>query len=110
VTAAADELLRLGVDPRGIAAGPFGGRQQPALLAVRGREERPDLLGDVRHQRVQQAQRAVEAEQQRRRDGGPVGLLVVQPRLRELEVPVAELGPEEVVEVERGRRQLEGVK
>ena len=63
----------------------------------------PDLLGHERHHRVGQRQHPLEDEEEVLRD---LALAVVQARLDDLEVPVAELRPEEVVEVERGMGEV----
>ena len=61
------------------------------------RQALPELLGQVRHHRMQQPQARLEREQNGL--GGPrPRRLSRQGRLRELDVPVAELVPEEVVE------------
>jgi hypothetical protein len=62
-----------------------------------------DLLGDERDQRVRQRQRLRQHVQQRLR-GGLVA--VVQPWLDQLQVPVAELAVDEVVQLERRVREV----
>jgi hypothetical protein len=57
----------------------------------------PQLLGDERDHRVGERERLAQHVQER---GLRVGVALVQPRLDELEVPVAQLAEDEVVEAE----------
>ena len=65
---------------------------------------RPDLLGHVRHHRVQQLQQPLERGGRRR---ARVGVAVVEPRLDRLEVPVAEVVEGQVVELVGHVREVE---
>ena len=76
------------------------------LLAGRRAQVRVDLLGDEGHHRVGKRKRLLEHPEQRRRG---LGLAVVEPRLDDLQVPVAELRPEEAVELERRVGEVVGV-
>ena len=72
------------------------------------RDRLPQLLGDERDQRVQQRQQAFEHVQQRvARAVGRGGVVAVQCRLGELDEPVAEVVPGELVQ--RLRQQVEAV-
>ena len=66
----------------------------------------PDLLGDERHHGMRNGERALEHVEQVRRG---VLVAVVEARLDGLEVPVAELRPEEPVEVEHRVGEVVGV-
>jgi hypothetical protein len=104
--------LAAGLVVRGIPLGARVGLQHDAGTATaRERADTlPDFLGDERHERVQQPQgcfehleqRAPRARFLRRRRGG-----ALQHRFRELEVPVAELVPDEFVD--RLRRKVEPI-
>ncbi len=67
----------------------------------------PDLLGDEGHHRMGQRQDLARAREQQVRRGLLVA--VVEARLDDLQVPVAELRPEELVEVERRVGEVVGV-
>ncbi len=96
-------LLRTGVQQIRVGLGPGAHGQEPALAG----QQRPDLLGHEGHDRVQQQQRPLERVQEHP-GHGLVGRLV-EPRLGQLEVPVAHLRPEGAVEVEHRGREAEGV-
>ena len=64
----------------------------------------PDLLGHVRHHRVQQREQPLERRESRRRG---VRVVLVEPRLRRLRVPVAEVVEGEAVELLHGRGEVE---
>ena len=74
---------------------------QPRLAR---RELRPDLLGDVRHHRMQQLEQALE---RRERGRARVRVARVQARLDRLGVPVAEVVEGQVVELARRRAEVE---
>ena len=94
----ADLLVGLGI---GEALEHRPGRQAQQVLALHADldQPRPQLLGDERHERVQQLQDLV---QHPGRGGARLGLgrlvLAVQHRLDQLEVPVAERAPRELVD------------
>ncbi len=68
----------------------------------------PDLLGDERHERSQQAQRALEDAHQVGKGGaGFVAIRREQARLEQLDIPVAILTPEEVID--NVRRLVEAI-
>ena len=94
-----DRALDLGlgrlVDPVRLGDGEGGDDELGVAVGQIG----PDLLGDEGHDRVRERERPLEHEEQVR--GGRL-VAVVEPRLDDLQVPVAELGPEEAVELERG--------
>jgi hypothetical protein len=92
--------LRHLVDRRRLGRHP--GRQQPGG----GRDEAVDLLRHERDHRVGERERLGEHVQERR---GHLRLAVTQPRFDELEVPVAELSVDEVVEPKRGVGQVVGL-
>ena len=77
-----DGRLRVVVEVSRVGDRPVRHRQQPAL---RTWQQRPDLLGHERHHRMEQSQVA-ERPQQHRRDR--LVVLLVEPRLRELEIPI----------------------
>ena len=80
----------------GLAA---AGQREQALGA---RDVVPQLLGDERDHRVRERERLAQHVQHRRRQVG-----VELAALRELEVPVAQLAVDEVVEAERGLGEVE---
>ena len=71
----------------------------------------PQLLGDERDHRVRRGDRLAQDVQQRRGErGAVVGIgVVAQARLDDLQVPVAQLAVDEVVEAERDLREVEAV-
>src|SRR5207245_538700 len=73
------------------------------------RQPLPDLLGDERHERMQEPQGRLEhANERRLRARALAGVLgVVEGQLRDLQIPVAELVPQELVQ--RGGRVAEPV-
>ncbi len=75
-------------------------------MAVAGRVVGPDLLGDEGHRRVQQRQDPFERVEQRRRD---VLLALVEARLDDLQVPVAEVVVDEGVALLDGVGEVEGL-
>ena len=75
-------------------------------MARAGRVVRPDLLGDEGHERVQQREHPLQRVEQRRRD---LGLALVEARLGDLQVPVAELRPEERVGLLGGVGEVVGL-
>ncbi len=79
------------------------GLDQPAHRALRV-QPLPEDLGDERHEGMEQAQDLVEGEGQDRAGDGR-RRLVLEPRLDDLEVPVAELAPEELPGRADGRRR-----
>ena len=97
--AAAEDLRRLlhaveragRVGVRGVRLRPRRDDQPRAA----GRQVRPDLLRDVRHQRVEEREQPLERGE---RGGAAVLVAVVQARLDRLGVPVAEVVEGEVVE------------
>jgi hypothetical protein len=96
---AAHHRLRLLVDAAAVDLRPARRREQLALAG----QVRPHLLGHERHDRVHQRERALEHVEERGGDG-LVRALVVEARLDQLEVPVADLAPEPGVQLERGAR------
>ena len=101
-----DGLERVGVGRVGLVRLGPGRDDQPRLV-----ELRPDLLGHVRHHRVQEREQALERGERRRRR---VLVALAQARLDRLRVPVAEVVEREPVErlhrvreVERRPRLLE---
>ncbi|MNE74870.1 hypothetical protein D3C80_1709780 [compost metagenome] len=63
----------------------------------------PDLLGNERHERVNEAQRAVEHVSEHRLGFGfGSRIRTVQRQLRELDIPVAQIIPDEVVQQTAG--------
>ena len=70
----------------------------------------PEFLGDERHERRQQPQRAFEDADQVR-VGHTRGFAIVrhQPRLDQFQIPVAELAPEKVIDHVRGFVKAEGI-
>ena len=62
----------------------------------------PEFFGDERHERRQQAQRALEDADQVAAGCAAVARCRIEARLDQFEVPVAELAPEEVVDHMRG--------
>ena len=91
------------VEALGLHGGEGGDDETP--LRARG-QVAPDLLGHERDERVGEREHALEHEQQ---DGGRLLLAVVEARLDDLQVPVAELGPDEAVELEHGVGEVVGV-
>ena len=84
------------------------GRRPPPATATTIRrslvELRPDLLGHVRHHRVQEREQALERGERGR---GRVLVAVAEPRLDRLGVPVAEVVEGEPVERLHGVREVE---
>ena len=75
--------------------------ERRAFVAASRDDLEPELLGDERHQRMQQLQHAAENVDERVLGAAPqrrVGVRVRQYGFRQLEVPIAELVPREVVE------------
>ena len=87
---------------RSVSSASGHGRDDQARRAIR--ELRPDLLGDVRHHRMQEREQPLE-RRQRGRDRRRVA--VVEPRLDRLRVPVAEVVEREVVERRRRLGEVE---
>ena len=86
--------------------GPVAGHDELALV----RDGLPDLLGDERHERVQQPQDLVEhIDQHALRGELALLVLAVEARLRQLDIPVAICVPDEVIDLGRGNAQLVGV-
>ena len=75
---------------------------QPRLAR---RQVRPDLLGHVRHHRMEQLEEPLERRERRR-----AHVLLGEPRLDRLEVPVAEVVEREVVEPLDAVREVEGAR
>ena len=88
----------------GVARDVAGDRERRAQQQPVAAGEAPELLGHVRQHRVAEPQRAIEHEAQRGRDLRALGgILRVEPRLGRLEVPVADVVPDEPVErLDRG--------
>ena len=116
--------LRLGVRVARVIAGRRVGREHQAVHGfligarlLRGEQRRrqrmhalPDFFGDERHHRMQRAQQRFEHRHQRAARAALLrlgGRLTLQDRLRQLQVPVAELVPGEFVQ--RGRGEVEAV-
>ena len=93
--------LGLRVEQRSSAVGPAVAHQQ----AVRARQVRPQLLGHERDHGMGDGQRLGQHAERERADG--LVVVGVQPRLDDLQVPVAQLAVDEVVEAERGAVELE---
>ena len=73
---------------------PLGGNQELACVGNR----LPDLLGDERHERVQEAQRLIkDIDQNLLRGKLTLFVLAVKTRLRELNIPVAVGVPDEII-------------
>ena len=98
---ARDLRLGLRIDQRLVGGRP-GVRHQQSLGT---RDMRPDLLGDERDHRMRDRERLGEHAEREARDV-PV-VVVVEARLDDLQVPVAQLAVDEVVEPERGAVELE---
>ena len=99
---------RFGIVQVGRQLGPQGPRrrdQHPGFVAG---QLAPDLLGDERHQRVQQVQHLGQRPRRRcLRFGARRRVVTLQDRLGEFEIPVAERAPQEVIE--QVRRLVEPV-
>ena len=89
-------MARFGRGPRGVgqALGEFALRGDPPFRRQLGQRP-PELLGDERHERVEQAEHLVEHRGQHLARGGSA-VVVAQARLDQLEIPVAGVVPEEV--------------
>src|SRR5918997_3091405 len=101
---AVDLGLGLGVDAAVLDLGPALNREETAPVGPG--QERPDLLGDERKDRLSEHEHAPEPSQRGGREVLGAARLVVQARLDELEVPVAHLAPDERIQLARGVREL----
>src|SRR5918997_6440745 len=99
--------LGLGVDAAVLDLGPALDREEAAPVGPG--QERPDLLGDERKDRVSEQEHASQHAQHGGGDELSVTRVVVQARLDKLEVPVAYLAPDERVQLARGVRELVAV-
>ena len=103
-----DQLLQVRDPRRGGSVGRRAGLDRPGRDHDRltAGEGRPQRLGDERDDRVQQPEKRVQ-DVPEDGPGALRGALVAQLRLGQLDVPVAELAPREVVERLAGLGELE---